>query len=139
MPVFASLALQEAVFTRLSNAPSLMDRRVAVYDEPPEGAVFPYVAFGESRYQPYHTKDTFGATLTFDIHVWSDSRGQIEAKEMTALIDAELTNSAALPVAGYVLVNLRLENSKIVQQSRFGRSLYRGWLSYRAVVFKAAA
>jgi len=128
--------LQAAVFTRLSANLDLSSKVTAVYDAPTDGAAFPYIAFGDTRFAAQDSKSSRGGMVQFNIDIWSAKRGQMQAKELMALVDAAL-HSTPLVVAGCDLIGLRLERS-LVREEQSGRSgprLTRGQLGYRVLLF----
>lgn len=113
-------ALQAAIVTRLkgdaqlaallatSTAPGTP--RQAVYDQPTEGAPYPYVRVGEHVSVPDNDLTSYGRNVTATLHVWTRARGnkagQDIADRVTALLDHQ---AAALTVAGHRVVSIRSE------------------------------
>lgn len=99
-------ALQQAVFTRLSDALT-----VDVYDHAPQDVAFPYVTIGEDTAIPFDTDNSIGAESTITIHVWSRYRGRKECKQ----IQREIYNALhryELPVTGAHLVTVEFETGR---------------------------
>jgi len=69
--------LQGAVYQRLK---TLLP--VAVYDDVPSQASFPYVVVGEDIVSDYSTKERFGGNVLIAVHVFSLYRGMKEVKEI---------------------------------------------------------
>ncbi len=136
MSAFAAHRLQEAVYAALAADAAISSRITAIYDRPPEGAVTPYLSFGEATVEPYDTKTTRGCTVQFDIVVWEAEGGQMEAKEIMALVDAALHDNA-LMVADYDLISLRLVRARASRDDSEASSLTEGRLSYEALLFAA--
>lgn len=134
MSAFAAHRLQEAVYAALLADADLSARITALYDSPPEGAVAPYIAFGDTSIESYDTKSTPGNRIRFDVVIWSQTAGQMEAKEIMALVDAVLHKSLP-PVAGFQLVSIRLEGAQVTRDRSDAAALTEGRLTYRAVLF----
>lgn len=108
-------ALQEAIYSRLSNDSTLTDTNGAsVYDEVPEGSSYPYVTIGESTALDYSTKDVSGSEQTLTLHVWSQYRGSKETKNIMDRLH-DLLHNYSLSVTGANLINLRLEFSDLLR------------------------
>ena len=108
-------ALQEAIYTRLSNDSTLTDTNGAsVYDEVPEGSSYPYVTIGETTALDYSTKDVNGSEQTLTLHVWSQYRGAKESKNIMDRLH-DLLHNYSLSVTGANLINLRLEFSDLLR------------------------
>ncbi|NVJ71380.1 MAG: DUF3168 domain-containing protein [Alphaproteobacteria bacterium] len=137
MTAFAASQLQQAVFSLLKADGALSGRVTGIYDEPPADARPPYVAFGEGQVADASVKDRAGATIRFDVQVWSGEASQMDAKEIMALVDQVLGGSTP-PVPGFDVTEIRLQSATVVRQFSESGSLYRGRLSYSARVFKAA-
>lgn len=137
MTAFAAHQLQQAVFALLAGDASLKARVTGVYDEPPFDARPPYVAFGETQLRDTGVKGRDGATISFDVVVWSAEPSQMEAKELMALADG-LLSGADPDVPGYELVDIKLGSASVITQFSEAGSLYRGRLSYSARLFDAA-
>ncbi|UTW56188.1 DUF3168 domain-containing protein [Kordiimonas sp. SCSIO 12610] len=134
MTALSVVPLQVAVYDALMADSDLSARITGIYDEPPAGARMPYIAFGDTSITVADTKTLEGSTVDFDVSVWSGDMGQMEAKEIMALVDSIL-HTADLHIQGQDLVYLRLQNAGVVRQFRATGSLYRGRLSYRARLF----
>ncbi|MFC3051653.1 DUF3168 domain-containing protein [Kordiimonas pumila] len=134
MTAMACFRLQEAVFAALAAATSLSALVTGVYDEAPTGASYPYAAMGGTNLQPNDLKDRDGASISFDIILWSKEPSQLEVKELMAEVDRVL-DKAALGVVGYSLVSLRLQSAAVTRQWNEDGSLYRGRLTYAALVY----
>lgn len=137
MTAFAAHQLQQAIFALLSADAGLKARLTGIYDEPPFGARPPYVAFGETQLRDTGVKGRDGATISFDITVWSAEPSQMEAKELMALVDG-LVAGAKPDVPGFELVDITLQSASVVTQFSEAGSLYRGRLNYSARLFEAA-
>ena len=108
-------ALQEAIYTRLSNDSTLTSTHGAsVYDEVPEGSSFPYVTIGETTTVDYSTKDSIGSDQTLMLHVWSQYRGAKETKNIMDRLH-DLLHDYSLSVTGANLINLRYEFSDLIR------------------------
>ena len=134
MTAMASHRLQEAVFTALAENTDLQADVSAVYDEAPIDAAYPYIAMGDTNLRPSDLKDRDGAQISFDITIWSNEPSQMQVKELMERVDGVL-DKADLSLVGFALVTLRLQNAGVVRQWNEEGSLYRGRLTYNALVY----
>ena len=134
MTVSAAAKLQEAVFAALSADAGLGFMLTGLYDEAPSEAKYPYLAMGETNLRDARLKDTGGATITFDLMIWSAEASQMQVKELMAAVDASL-EAADISLVGHDLITLRLVSASTVRQWSEAGSLYRGRLSYSALVY----
>jgi len=130
MTTLSAAALQEAVYAALIANSDLTTKVTGVYDEPPIGARMPYISFGDTSLSNADTKSEAGMIIDFDVSVWSGEESQMQAKELMALVDADL-HTADLNIDGHGLAYLRLQNAGVTRQYRPTGSLYRGRLSYQ--------
>lgn len=134
MTIGAAAGLQEAIFGALKNDGALNVMLSGVYDEAPAGAAYPYVAMGETSAREGNLKATSGAEISFDLFVWSDEASQMQVKELMAAVETSL-EEADLSIPGYDLITLRLASASSVKQWSEAGSLYRGRMSYSALVY----
>ncbi|MCK0068039.1 DUF3168 domain-containing protein [Kordiimonas laminariae] len=134
MTAMASHRLQEAVFHALKHDETVSAQMCGIYDEPPTGARFPYLVMGDTNIAVQDLKDREGVQITFDVTLWSDEPSQMQVKELMAHTDAVL-HEADLALVGFDLVYLRLANGGVIRQWNEQGSLYRGRLSYSALVY----
>lgn len=131
-----SFALQQGIFTTLSSATltdvdgtSIVSR---VFDDVPEGTVYPYVVIGEETATNFGTKDKDANEHTLTMHVWSQYRGRKEIKNIMSQLYTSLHNSA-INLSGATLVNIRHEFEQTLLESD-GITRH-GVMRFRAVVF----
>lgn len=113
-------AIQAAVYGRLTTYAPLADllaphadnpAKPAVYDDVPQGALFPYVTIGDDTLIEWDQDACLGAEATITLHVWSRERGRKQAKTIQgALYDA--LHRYALPVDGSHTVDCLWEMSE---------------------------
>jgi hypothetical protein len=101
-----SWPLQQALFSRLSTALA----PVAVYDDAPTTATFPYVTLGEQTSTGSGDKTSDAEELTVTLHAWSRKAGRKEVKDLLERIHSAL-HAQELTVAGFDPVTLRHEFS----------------------------
>ena len=101
-----SWPLQQALYSRLSTALA----PIAVYDDAPTTAAFPYVTLGEQTSSGAGDKTQDAEELTVTLHAWSRKAGRREVKELLARIFDAL-QGVELTVAGFDPVTLRHEFS----------------------------
>lgn len=137
MSAFAAHKLQESVYGVLTASTALNAAVTAVYDEPAAGAVMPYVSLGETSTALADNKSTYGVSVTFAVDVWSDEASQMEAKEIAAIIDGLLHNSA-LTVVGFDLIFMLFETSKVERITKDTATHHKASITYKARLYKAA-
>lgn len=134
MTAFIGHKLQEAVFALLSVDTTLGLKLTGIYDQPPHNAQHPYVSLGDTTVQPADLKDRSGTRVNFDIAVWSGEPSQMQAKELMADVNTILHQSKPV-LDGFDLVDVRLINANVVRQYTEAGSLYRGRLTYSALIY----
>src|SRR5205085_9871672 len=101
-----------------------------VYDEPPAGAAFPYVTFGEARTADFSAGNDSAQEHRLTLHAWSRQGGHSEAHTIAgALLQA--LDDAPLAPAGHHPVNLRFSVADIRREAD-GRT-YHALVRFRAV------
>ena len=128
-----SWELQKSIFTALNNnVTGVSSAKIPIYDDVPEGTVYPYVVIGEETSSNNGTKTLDGVEHTLTLHVWSQYRGRREIKEIMQSVYEKLNNTA-ITVTGASLVNIRQEFSNtLAEQDGITRH---GIMRFRAVVF----
>ena len=111
MSALSTADLQSAVFAELTADAPLMAKINAVWDEPDEGAPFPYVTIGDGTTADWSTKSTLGSDHRLTIHAWSDAGGRMEVKEILDLVHDAL-HLKNLVVGSNTLVFLRFERGE---------------------------
>lgn len=128
-----SLPLQAGLRAALvadANVTALVGQRI--YDEPPEGVVFPYIRFGDFEPTSEDTDTTEGAFVNFGIEVHSrPGAGRVECASITETVREALhRQEEAVSVAGLVeLIWL----THAVTRASDGAS-YVGTLAFRALI-----
>jgi len=101
-----------------------------VYDEPPQGAVFPYVTLGEARVADFSAGAERGEEHRITLNAWSREGGHRQAHLIAgALVNA--LDDAPLSLSGHHLVNLRFALAD-VRREKDGRT-YHALVRFRAV------
>ena len=128
-----SWQLQKSIFTALNgNVTGVSSANIPIYDDVPEGSVYPYVVIGEETASNNGTKTLDGFEHTITLHVWSQYRGRREIKEIMQSVYEKLHNTA-ITVTGASLVNIRQEFSNtLAEQDGITRH---GVMRFRAVLF----
>ena len=107
----AALALQQALYGRLSGDATLAGLVSGVFDHVPDETAFPYVTVGEDAATDWSTKTFDGQRHALTVHVWSRARGRTEAKTIMARLYA-LLHGATFAMAGHELILLRCDFSE---------------------------
>jgi hypothetical protein len=104
------LALQTAVFERLSGYSGLPNVHQHVEQRADSGSLlpFPYVVIGDDTHIPFDTDDASGAESTLVIHTWSREKNRSEVKTMQGII-YEALHRYDLEVDGYHVVTIDFE------------------------------
>ena len=128
-----SWELQKAIFTTLNNnVTGVSSAKIPIYDDVPEGSVYPYVVIGEETATNNGTKTLDGVEHTITLHAWSQYRGRREIKEIMQSVYEKLHNTA-ITVTGASLVNIRQEFSNTLEEQD-GITRH-GVMRFRAILF----
>lgn len=84
--MLASLGIQSAIFTKLTDDSTLMGLVTGVFDSLPSGQTFPYVVLGEDTETAANTLASIGREVTVTIHIFSQYAGTKEAKQIAGRI-----------------------------------------------------
>lgn len=103
-------ALQAAIYARLKADPALTAAVSGVWDEPPEGAAYPYVVIGDAVETPDNNLAAFGSRVVATLHVWSSYRGFSQANTIAGHL-MRLLDHQPLTVAGRGLIAARHEQT----------------------------
>lgn len=112
MPNLAHIALQKAVFLRLSGDSALAALVGGVYDRVPQDANFPYVSIDPLKGTDWSTKTTRGMEFEVQVNVWSREGGKKQAATIMEQIFA-LLHDASFSVENNTLVLSRLAHSTV--------------------------
>lgn len=97
------LPLQKAIYNRLKSSLTC-----PIYDNVPDGAKMPYVTLGEDTAVDWSTKLENGQEVTHTLHIWSEYKGMMEAKQIIDQIIQAIT-STPLVVEGFFVVSARVD------------------------------
>ncbi len=128
----AAVALRAAVHEALAADAALtaLLGGAKVYDEPPAGAVFPYVTLGEGRVADASAGEHRTHEHQLTLHAWSRQGGHREAHLIAGAVLGAL-DDAGLALAGHRLVNLRFAVADVRREAD-GRT-YHALVRFRAV------
>lgn len=135
--MLAADVLQAGVYHALQSDETLPLRVSGVYDQPPSGANYPYIAMGDATASTNDVKLRRGTSITFDIHIWSAENSQMQVKELMHHVDDVLHN-ASLDLGVFDLVSLRFVSSGIARQFNQEGTLFRGRLTYQGQLFSGS-
>lgn len=100
-----SVALHQAIYTRLAGFTALTSQVVGVYSKVPQpdqaedDAAFPFVTIGPHTRRPFDTDDDDGQQVTAAIHVWDRFTSELSrAAVRDAVYDA--LHKYDLPISG---------------------------------------
>lgn len=129
----AALALQQALFARLSSDATLNEKLGAgrIYDAVPEGAALPFGVLGDSEEADLSASGLRLARHEGQVSFWSKAAGRAEAKELLSLARAALL-TAPLDIAPFRLVDFTLPRAEVVLAEKNSRR--EGRLFWRALV-----
>jgi hypothetical protein len=115
-----ALALQKGLRARLvavAGVTAIVSTRI--YDEPPQGVVFPYLRFDEITANVFDTDTTVGSSV--DITIEGNSRsasGRVEAVQMVEAVRAALHRQEAnVTVTGFTLVELIFQTYSVTRDT----------------------
>ena len=111
----ALLAIQRAIFAKLSGDTALMALVKGVFDDVPENQAFPYVVIGEATETPSNTFGRKGKDVTCTIHIWSQAKGNTEALTILDRLN-DLLDFEPLAVAGYEVIAVEYENAVTLRE-----------------------
>jgi hypothetical protein len=100
----AAWPLQVAIYTRLTGDAEL-GATAGVFDEVPESAPYPHVAFGTFVETPMDAHDQQGLQVDVTLHIWSKYRGYAECAEILGHLD-RLLDRQPLVVEGFTKVSV---------------------------------
>ncbi len=130
MTVFSQLALQTAIYEKLTGDTTLM-ALAKVYDHTPQGSAFPYVTIGDSTAKDISRMGAVGTEHKMTLHVWSREGGRAQtATIMNRLY--ELLHQGTLTVIGHTLVIMQFTASAITLEN--DGNTYQGTLAFRIVL-----
>lgn len=128
----AAWALQAAMFGALAADAAVVGALggARIYDDPPQGAEYPYLTFAQSLSRDWGAAGADGQEHTVTLHVWSRESGR---KQAFAVIDAvrAVLHDATLTLSGHRLVNLQHEASDVRRDA--GGDHVHGIVRFRAV------
>jgi hypothetical protein len=109
----ALFSLQQSLYQRLANDPSIKTKVKGVFDAVPKDQAYPYISLGEDTARDWSTKTDLGEEITHTLHVWSRYAGKKEAKEIISLIMESLSEPLVL-TNGFFVEDFRLEMSQVI-------------------------
>ena len=89
------VAVQKAIWARLDN-----QLAYGVYDDVPQGTTMPYVTLGNKTETDDLIFGAAGDEAFFDVHVWSDALGDLEALTIANLVRGALDGHTLTLAAG---------------------------------------
>lgn len=133
MTGFAMDELQSAVFAALDNNVVLKEKINAVWDEADAGAAHPYITIGNGSVVDLSGKTESMSEHTFTIHIWSNSVGRMEVKEIMTLVHSAL-HLAPLNLATQKLIYLRFVDAEDKRETSSNSFIYHALMSFKAMI-----
>ena len=103
--------LQKALFDTATASPdiaSAMGGVVRAYDRVPTAPTFPYLSFGDAQIlDDGNTCDDDMFEVFVDVHVWSRTVGQVEAKRIADAVRTAVKDG--FPVPGWVMSSVTVQ------------------------------
>lgn len=123
-------AVNSAVVTRLKTNALTIAYAAKIFNHVPAGTAMPYIHVMGYLSRPsamFASRDFAPEDISFEVHVWSDYRGDKEAADLMDLICQALTGTA-ISVAGYTNLykcamdysNIMTDNAEPTQPVRHG-------------------
>lgn len=123
--------LQVAIVTKL-RASAPLTALCSVFDSLPDDEPMPYVTVGSVFQLPSDNHSDRGLTVYMDLDIWSEYRGNSQAAQILAAVDAALDRQP-LTVTGWTHVSVALEQANTVTDPNPGirhiKASYRVWLT----------
>jgi hypothetical protein len=104
----AGLALQKAIYDRLTGNAALMAIVSGVFDSVPEAQAFPYITIGDDTAVDFGTHTWKGQNLTITIHSWSMARGRAQVKDIMKRV-YDLLHEQLLTMQGHTMFSMRFD------------------------------
>lgn len=104
-----------------------------IYDDVPETATFPFIAYRDISSTDFGVKDKDAQEIEIQIDVWSEYRGTKETKEIMVKV-RDLLHNASVSLTDAALVNIREVFSTVLIDAEDGITRH-GIMRFRVVVF----
>lgn len=128
-----SLALQGAINLKLRAEITAVSARV--FDEVPPNVAFPYVELGEFQTLDDGAQCLDAVEIFATLHVWSRSRGQVEAKQIGSAVRGALHDADLDLGDGWQFLEIAHQDTRYLKDPD-GRTSH-GVLTFRALVAAA--
>lgn len=127
----AALALQKAVYARLTGDTALMTLISGVYDIADRAASYPYITIGADTVDAYLTKTTNGISVLLRLDIWTTALGRSPGKAIENEV-YRLLHRASFSVTGFTLIDCQFDSSESSLEN--SDRLLRGTLRFRALI-----
>lgn len=122
----------DATLITLTGAHPTEAGKARVYDEPPEGAAFPYLVIGEAVERSNNRMGgKVGRSLDVFVSAISEQRSYRQVRDLLARVDELLDNYLALSVTGYATELVNFIDANYVRTARAGTPLREGIAHYQ--------
>ena len=130
MANFSYHPLQKAVYEALTDDVTLMGMISGVFDRPPQGQDYPYIALGESSVSDWSTKTSNGMEHAVQMQIWSREGGRRQCAQIMENVH-RILHDVNLTPDGHRLISIRFVSSTISIKS--DGWTYQGTMRFRAV------
>lgn len=109
----AAYALQTSMFETLTADPAVLDLVPVEHIAEVQGlpAAWPSILFGEAREYPLGQVQRASTRVMIDVHVWTDTPGTRQAKQITAAVRRALRDGPWL-AEGHVIMDLAFSGAR---------------------------
>ena len=117
--------VQQKIFAALESNSELQKEIHGIFDYVPEKSKFPYITFGPTQSSSERTKTDNGERITFNLDIWSESKGRKQTVRIITLIEKILEADLELETA--FLIEQKVLTREVEEQS-YG--LFHGFIEF---------
>jgi len=128
------LAVQKAIYDKLTASVALMAQISAVRDAVEEFQAFPYVTIGEDVISEWDTVSTAGGDGVITIHTWSRYKGRLETKQIFRSIYDALHNQSLTATGHDIISTMWVNETSFLDSDGLTRH---GVQTYRILIDKS--
>lgn len=113
----AALAVQQAIYTRLTENETLTPLISGFFSIAPHKTAYPYLSMSGYRCAPFNTKTKNGQSLTFEITCWDNSPSFEKAIACSKVVIAAITEEY-LAISGFTTISQRYLGGESLLEKR---------------------